>query len=219
MPIKTIASAATLIVAAVAAPANAASYLPTGPQTNVAVSTVTGGGWSLCLSESYGTYGTSISSTLAGCTGSRLMLAGRETGSSTLLLLAQAATADVIFDTGTGGNSTHNANGTDWYFSNGWSWGFAPQGVGVFRTSCDASGVFNSNSAGAAERLCWHTGGGALQGGWRVGTNTFLNNSSNFERQIYSFNGVPEASTWVMLIAGFGMVGGAARRRGGVAVA
>jgi hypothetical protein len=196
-----------------AAPAAAASYLPVGPQTNVAVATLTGGGWTQCLSESYGTYGTSISGTLAGCTGSRLLLAGRETGSSTILLLAQALREDVLLDTGTGTNATHLANGSQWYFNQSYSWGFANGGDSTFRTSCDASGVFDSNTSGNDLRLCWHTGGGALQGGWRVGANAFLNGSTAYERQIYSFNGVPEASTWAMLIVGFGMVGFGLRRR------
>jgi hypothetical protein len=40
----------TFVIAAAlaASPAAAATYLPVGPQLNVAVGTVTGGGWSLC---------------------------------------------------------------------------------------------------------------------------------------------------------------------------
>ncbi|MBI4700551.1 MAG: hypothetical protein HY744_05200 [Deltaproteobacteria bacterium] len=34
-------------------------------------------------------------------------------------------------------------------------------------------------------RRCWHTGGGSMQGGWRCGTNTDLNNSAARERIIY----------------------------------
>lgn len=210
---KLLKLAASAVLALTATASTAASYLPFGPQNNVAIATVTGGGWTQCFSETYGTSGSSIAGILSACDGSRLMLAGRVTGSDTLLLLAQAARADVIFETGTGSNSTHNANGSDWYFNDSYSWGFAPEGVGVLRTSCDASGIFDGNIAGADQRLCWHTGGGALDGGWRVGSNAFLNGSQDFERLAFSFNGVPEASTWVMLIAGFGLVGAAARRR------
>ena len=213
MRLMQFAVAASCAAMSIAAPAAAASYLPTGPQNNVAVSTVTGGGWTQCFAETYGTDGSSIGGILDSCSGSRLMLAGRVTGSDTLLLLAQALRADVTFETGTGTNSTHNANGSDWYFNDSYSWGFAPEGVGVFRVSCDASGVFDGNTAGGNQRLCWHTGGGTLNGGWRVGTNTSLNDSQDFERLVFAFNGVPEPATWGLMIAGFGMVGAAARRR------
>jgi PEP-CTERM motif len=195
--------------------AQAASYLPVGPQQNVAVATVTGGGWTQCFSEAYGTYGTTISSALSTCTGDLLMMAGRRTGSDTLLLLAQAPKVDVLFPTGTG-NTTHNANGTEWYFDNNYSWGFASGGQSVYRVSCDASGVFNSNTADNNNRLCWHTGGGALQGGWRVGSNSSLNSSTGFERLLFSASSraaVPEPATWALMILGFGLVGGAMRRR------
>jgi hypothetical protein len=208
------ATAAMAIGMAAASPTLAASYLPVGPQTNVAVSTVTGGGWSQCFVGSYGQAGASIAGILDGCGGTRLMLAGRVTGSSTLQLLAQALREDVIFETGTGTNSTHNANGTDWYFNNSYSWGFAPEGVGVFRVSCDASGVFDGNTSGGDMRLCWHTGGGTLDGGWRLGNATSLNDNSGFERLVFTnTGGVPESATWAMLIAGFGLVGATMRRR------
>ncbi|WP_310497034.1 PEPxxWA-CTERM sorting domain-containing protein [Sandarakinorhabdus sp.] len=206
-----------LIVAAAlaSAPAAAATYLPVGPQNDVAIATVTSGGWTQCFIGNYGTGGASIAGILSACGGTRLMMAGRVTGSNTLQLLAQALREDVTFETGTGGNSTHNANGTDWYFNDSYSWGFAPEGVGVFRTSCDASGVFDSNTAGGAQRLCWHTGSGTLNGGWRLGNDTSLNSASNFERLMFTNTGgaIPEPASWAMLMAGFGLVGAAMRRR------
>lgn len=82
-----------------------------------------------------------------------------------------------------------------------------------YRTSCDASGKFDSNTAGDNLRLCWHTSGGALQGGWHVGSTAFLNGSWDFERLIFRSNGVPEPAAWALMIAGFGLVGAAQRRR------
>lgn len=208
---------ACALAAASAAPAQAAAYLPTGVQLNVATSTVTGGGWTQCYSSAYGTFGGSISSILAGCQGSNLMMAARETGSSTLLLLAQASFADVTFDTGTG-NVTHNANGVEWYFNNSYSWGFAPGGSTVIRNSCDIVASANSGTAGAptgTERLCWHTGSGQMNGGWRAGAATSLNNSSAYEKVLFSFSGVaavPEPSTWAMMIVGLGLLGFSLRR-------
>ena len=198
----------------IASPAFAAAYLPVGPQQNVSLSTVLGGGWTQCLSEDVGHYGTNLATTFAGCTGSHLMLAGRVTGSSTILLLAQALKSDVLTDTGTGTNSTHLANGSQWYYNSSYSMGFASAGSNTYRLSCDASGIFNGDSADGANRLCWHTGGGTLNGGWRVGTNVWLNGEpSGFDRLIFSSNGVPEPAAWALMIAGFGLVGTSLRRR------
>jgi hypothetical protein len=192
-------------------PAVAADYLPSGVQTNVSLSTVTNGGWSLCYSGTYGSFGASLANIASGCSGTNMMLAGRATGSDTLLVLAQALETDVMFDTGTG-NVTHNANGVEWYFNNSYSWGFANGGQTVYRFSCDTND--SSGEPGGATRLCWHTGGGMLQGGWRAGNNIWLNESTAFERLVFTFNGsaVPEPSTWAMMLLGFAGIGVAVRR-------
>lgn len=209
------------LIALPASPVAAASYLPVGPQQNVAISTVTGGGWSLCYSGTYAENSSrilvqyvSIPRILEGCNGSRLMMAGKLAGSDSLLLLAQARREDVLFDVGNALNGTHTANGTDWYFSDSWSWGFAPQGAGVFRSTCDASGVANANMVGNDLRLCWHTNQGMLEIGWRVGALTDLR-SSGYERLIFTSTGstIPEPASWALLIAGFGLIGAMQRRR------
>lgn len=212
---KYVIAAAALGFAALPGVASAA-YLPTGVQNNVALSTVTGGGWTQCYSSTYGQIlGSTYDAALSGCSGSRLMLAARESGSSTLLLLAQAAYADVTFNTGTS-NVTHNANGVEWYYGANFSWGFAQGGDSVSRSECD------TNNTNAAQRLCWHTL--SFVGGWRAGAATGLNNSGAYERLIFVSNaggGVPEPAAWAMMLAGFGLVGGAMRRRekGAVALA
>ncbi len=196
--------------------AQAATYLPTGPQTNVAISTVVEGGWTQWFVQTYDSIGPDISSVLDGCQGSRLMLAGRAAGSETLLLLAQAEFADVTFDTGINTDEVHAANGTNWYFNPNYSWGFADISQAVFKVSCDASGVFNGDTANADLRLCWHTGGGGLTGGWRVGENAFLNSSADFERVIFFANdvdAVPEPATWATMLVGFAFTGFSLRGR------
>ena len=122
----------------VAPQAMAATYTPVGPQTNVALSTVTGGGWTLCYSAAMAIpLGTSASAATAACGGDQIMLAARATGSDTLLALAWAQKEDALFNTGANTGVTHTANGSAWYNSDGWSWGFAPAGQGVEKYPCD----------------------------------------------------------------------------------
>ena len=200
----------TFVIAAAlaASPAAAATYLPVGPQLNVAVGTVTGGGWSLCYSATMATiFGSSASVALSDCAGDRLLVAGRETGSGTLLVLAQALKTDVLFNTGTANNGTTNiANGTGWYNADNWSFGFVPAGETPNKNECDtASGI---------GRLCIHTL--TFTGGFRINDIQGLNDSSAYEKLVFTSSGgavVPEPASWAMLIAGFGLVGAVARRR------
>jgi hypothetical protein len=100
-------------------------------------------------------------------------------------VLAHAPRADVIFDTGTG-NTPHNANGSGWYFNSSFSWGFAPLGAAIARNSCDTvESSFNALGPTSPFRLCWHTSGGSINGGWRCGSNDNLNSSTTFERIIF----------------------------------
>jgi hypothetical protein len=209
MIIKLLAVASALTAAL---PTAAATYLPVGPQTNVALSTVTNGGWTQCYSSTYNTFvGSTAATALASCGTGNIMLAARAVGSSTLLLLAQAPLADVTFDTGAANNgTTHIANGTEWYYAPNWSWGFAAIGDTVSKNQCDtASGGVNNG----ADRLCWHTINNA--GGYRIGTIKSLNNSTDYERLIFSDSAgaVPEPESWALLVAGFALTGAALRRR------
>lgn len=147
-----------------------------GVAQNVPVSSLEG--WTQCYSDTYGNSGTPVSTILSQCSGAQLLLACRPVGSSTLTLAANAPRADVIFDTGTGVNSTHTANGVNWYFNDSWSWGFAPSGDSVFRDSCDTT-----NSPDGNLRMCWHTNSGDINPGYRCG-NTFPN-GTDWERLIF----------------------------------
>jgi hypothetical protein len=201
----TILKSVMIAAAAMAMPVSAATYLPVGPQTNVSLSTVTGGGWSLCYSAPMGTpFGNQASATLSGCTGNLIMMAGRETGSSTLLLLAQTSTADALNPTGAGNNGVFTtSNGSDWFYNDSYSWGFKPVGSPYSKTEC-GSGALS---------MCIHTFD--FVGGFSIGTISGLNSSTAYEKLVFTANStaVPEPASWAMLIAGFGLVGALRRRQ------
>jgi hypothetical protein len=150
-----------------------------GVRTHVPVSSLTG--WTVCHAEAYATTGTAVAAILDACRGRRLMLACRAAGSSTLRVAAQAGRDDVV--TPTSGNATHAANGVAWYFGGNLSWGFAPEGASVNRTSCDTQDLLTP-TGDSDRRLCWHQSGGDLSGGWRCGDQLGLNGGSAWERVV-----------------------------------
>lgn len=182
---------AALALVAVAGPAAAAdlppTYYPNGPQTNVDQAALAG--WTLCYSGPYSDnnvalYGPGgIIDEL--CTGDYLMLAGGPLADPILTVLAAAPRADVLTDTTTDFTTTHNANGSEWYFNADRSWGFAGDGDTVNKNFCDIGG------ANPELRLCWHSGNGftGLYGGYRAGGNEGI--SPGWTRYIYQSNGTP----------------------------
>ena len=204
---KSLLASAALVMTTAASMASAA-YLPTGPQLNVALSTVTSGGWTLCYSATLATPFGNDASALSGCTGSRLMLAGRETGSDTLLVLAQTTKTDALFDTGQNNTQVHLSDGSDWYYHPQWSWGFAPGGAGVFKSECDV--------LSGSGRICIHTFNWV--GGYRINDN-YSNSATNFEKLVFTNSSpAPEPASWALMLGGFGAIGGALRARRKAAV-
>ncbi len=62
--------------------AGAATYYPSGPQTNVSLATITSGGWTECYSATMAaSIGNNDSSVLASCNESFIMMAGGLVGS------------------------------------------------------------------------------------------------------------------------------------------
>lgn len=164
------------LVAALAAlggsPAHAGGYWPSGPQTNVPVATVLNGGWSVCYTADMGTpFGTDAATTLASCTGSQIMLAGHLKGSDSYAVLAAAGKADALTNTGANTSNTHVANGSQWYNSDMWAFGFAGEDDRVVLSSCDI--------AEGDDRMCLHTF--SAVGGFRIGDNMELNDNSDWE--------------------------------------
>jgi hypothetical protein len=166
--------------AATAAPASAL-YYPTGPQVNVDKSQLVG--WQQCFSDTYADSTSPLAGILSQCDKGLLLLAGGPTDSSMLTVLAAAPRADVLFETGES-NTPHDANGSGWYFSNDFSWGFAKQGDPILRDSCDVA-ADQEPGPNPDLRLCWHTQTGLLDNGYRAGAATDLNSSTDYTRYIY----------------------------------
>lgn len=202
------------LAAVLAAPAAHAATVPIGVMNDVSATTVAGWGFTECYSKGYGASGDAVADVIAACSsGGVLMMAARRTGSDMFEVLAAAALADVTFYTGSS-NTTHNANGVEWYFSDNYSWGFAGGGDLVERVSCDINGSAWTGTD-ERDRLCWHTGGGFMNGGWRAGNVIELNGDNGWEKVLLVADAgsgvVPEPLS--LALVGLGLAGLATTRR------
>ncbi len=151
-------------------------YEAVGPQLDVPESQLIG--WHECWATTYAEGGKSLA-VLSNvyCTRKNIMLACRPVGEDTFTVLAHAPREDVLSDTGKD-NTTHVANGSAWYFSHAWSWGFARAGDPVNRVACDTL-----DGPHAEQRLCWHTASNDVEKGYRCGT-SIVQDSEAWERVI-----------------------------------
>ena len=206
--LKTLAAVAVLALSSTAVEAQ--TYAPVGVQNDVSYSDVINGGWSEVYRGDYGTNGVSIADIFNKiAAGSQVMLAAIKDGSTTFDVLAAASVEDVLQVTAK--NQTHTANGANWYF-NGYSMGFAGLNDSIHQNTADVAG------SGERDRLSWHTSGSnasdmTIDGGWRSGSNIWLNSSTDWNRVVLVAAPVPEPETYALLLAGLGMVGTMARRR------
>lgn len=132
----------------------------TGVQNDVPIDSLNG--WSLCFSALYSENTATTGMMQSQCTKTNLIVACRATGDSVLRVMAQAPRADVFHEDGDGRETSRLVNGAQWYFSNNYSMGFAPQGEAVYRFSAD---TLNPTSN---DRLSWHTHTN-INIGWRCG--------------------------------------------------
>jgi hypothetical protein len=160
-----------------------ADYYACGVQKGVADATLVG--WTQCYVGNYGE-SPNVSTLLAQCNRSQLLMGCRPSGASELQLAAMAPRADVIDPVCDDQyNCTHQANGVGWYFSDNYSWGFAPGGEDVNRSSCDYN---EGNQQDADMRLCWHTGDGSLSSGYRCGDNTSF--GGDYVREVWQMGSI-----------------------------
>ena len=135
-------------------------------------------GWEKCWRGTYGN-SDSLADMLTACEGDELLLGCRPVGSDTLTLAAMGRRSAVLHDCGNDSGCVYQSNGVGWYYSDGYSWGFANGGQPVQRTSCDTN-----RDDDPQLRMCWHTGNGNIESGYRCGDNS-LNGNNDWERVIY----------------------------------
>ncbi|MEZ4474593.1 MAG: hypothetical protein R3F60_28165 [bacterium] len=138
------------------------------------------GGWEVCHRDLYAESAAVINNILAACDGDYVMYGCRQVGQPNWQLVAMGERDIVFRNTGDNNNVLNDHNGVSWYFSQGYSIGFVQPGTGVSRNSCD------TGNAQPDLRLCWHTGGGRLNGGYRCGARTGLNGARDWERVIWT---------------------------------
>lgn len=153
-----------------------------GPQVGVSEEDLVAGGLVPCFSDLYGDT-EPFAPLLARCDDEVLMLACRPAGETTLSLAAMGERAQVLLDVGNENEAAHQHNGSTWYYGADHSLGFAGARDVVNRSSCDTAG------AGEDDRLCWHLGQGNIEGGFRCGSDRFLNASEEWERIVYQRGG------------------------------
>ena len=159
-----------------AADGGGGGYRFEGIAQDLAVADIERGGFVQCHLDNYGNDRTSIRDILDRCNDEVLLMGCRPTGADTLTLAAMGDRAFVLADMGQEINPTNVHNGVNWYFSDQYSWGFAPPGVELSRNSCD------TGEDQGQLRMCWHTGNGNINQGYRCGNNYPFN---DFERVVY----------------------------------
>lgn len=174
-------------------------YYPEGPQRNVSISTLLDSGWERCFVDPYGNDSILVTTAQEACSGNYLILAGRHMESDEILLLAAAPREDVW--TVTLDQEVRYVNGSYWYFvpvesGDANSIGFSGTD-NVYLYSCD----YDDENHGVTEeesefKLCWHLDSDGdlasafFDGGYRIGSNTSLNNDSAYLREIYMIDSV-----------------------------
>jgi hypothetical protein len=136
------------------------------------------GGWEVCHNDRYNQSVARVADILAACDGEFVMYGCRPVGNANWTLLAMGERDEVFEDTARG-NVLNPHNGVEWYFNDSYSIGFVEPGTGVSRNSCDTA------RERPERRMCWHTGGGRMNSGYRCGA-TFLNGNGNWERTIWT---------------------------------
>lgn len=209
---RVIAISSAVVIASGAVASADPSYYPTGPQINVAVSTVSSGGWTRCYSDFYSSNLPSLETFREQCQGDYVLYAAGSVADTSNFLLLAAGEAGVVFagtnflpHTVVEMGAEQLSNGTYFYAQDTESFGFSENSI-IQLWTADICVSYLDNLQGddgnggviqvnpdcdsgddGSKRLSWH---GNLNGGggWRIGTTTDLNGSNAFLREVWVSN-------------------------------
>ena len=116
-----------------------------------------------------------------------LLLACGRWDAELLTVAAMGRREEVLLETGGNGYDAHVHNSVAWYLTRGASMGFLSAGLPLQRSTCDVSSVWPE------PRLCWHTAGDEISGGYRCGDQLWLNDSEEWVRRVYQRAGPLDA--------------------------
>ena len=137
-------------------------------------------GWRECHRSLYSTSATLVTDITTSCDGEWVLMACRQVGGLAFAVAAMGPTVDVFTDVGAGAAAHTLTNDVAFYFDEDSSFGFGPANEALNRNTCD---TFNGRPT---ERMCVHTRSGLINGGYRCGATTGLNESNLWERLIYT---------------------------------
>jgi hypothetical protein len=171
------------------------AYYPEGPQTNVAVSTISSGGWTRCYSETMATILSPLATLFSQCQGEYVLFAGGLVADSQNYLLIAAGERQVVFNQTTlnQGVSTLTAdnlsNGSYWYAQDDLAVGFTVNPL-VHLNKADIESLSDT------QRFSLHgsDAGADYLGGWRIGDLISLNLSTDHIKAIWVSNGAAPVS-------------------------
>ena len=146
-----------------------------GVRTAIPVDELTELGFESCFSTAYNSVIQGLDAIFERCRFDEWVLACRPNGAANYTVAATGLKAEILTDLGNE-LGVHTHNGVDWYYNDSYSMGFAAQGTGVRRTSCDTLDVESENCAGIQSN--------GFSGGYRCGDTKALNGNADWERVI-----------------------------------
>lgn len=165
------------------------TYYPSGPQLNVALTSVLSGDWTLCYSGLYSQF-LNISTLTNSCTGTYLILAAGEIKTANVSSSMKADTAYILAAgerstvlSTTTRNTTNLNNGTYWYNTTDISIGFD-----------DDSSISQNQCFQDSRSLCWHLV--ANTGGYSAHDQIPGNSNTGWVRHVYQSSGLK--SQWAV---------------------
>ena len=160
-----------------------------GVKTNFSLTQFLNEGWKPCFNISYDDSFPNFNGTLeANCSGEYLLVGCYlPSDTTTLIVGAMGLKSEVLTKTPIALNDVKDRyhsfnihNNVSWYFTDDYSFGFAPEDAYIYQTTCDYYAIRHPNATYPQEyRMCWSIGASMnLVPGWSCGNLTGLTHYS-----------------------------------------